>query len=396
MAEMLTQLQGMKLLTRFVARDQRRALLELEDQIRGLAAAVDRFYELLGPRNWVFHDDLDVTLVERLIALLPDQAERVLIDSYRDPEQMRFKVRRLGRFPELRIRMPLIEKAEADFHAGRHYATVLALLSVMDGFVNDVERDQRKGLHAREAGEMVAWDSVVGHHMGLAHAHKTFVKTIRKTSDEGVYELYRHGIVHGMLTNYDNDVVSAKAWNRLFAVADWATSREKAQAPRKERPSWRELSRSIAENARTKEALDQWRPSSTAAGEPDFDADEVVAVSREYLTSWQAKNYGRMADLLSPLIGGATIRETAGQVREEHEGSSLRSFDLERVEHTAPAVARVDVALDVDVSVVQGTMRWIRSASDGMGVAPNETGSWRLMTWTVASMTAERRDKTGG
>jgi hypothetical protein len=78
--------------------------------------------------------------------------------------------------------------------------------------VNDVETADRRGLHAREAGEMVAWDSLVGHHMGLAHAHQTFTKTFRRISTEEVRELYRNGIVHGTLVNYDNDFVSAKAW----------------------------------------------------------------------------------------------------------------------------------------------------------------------------------------
>jgi hypothetical protein len=57
---------------------------------------------------------------------------------------------------------------------------VLTLLSVMDGFVNDVDHGERRGLHARDADEMGAWDSVVGHHMGLTHAHLSFTKPFRR------------------------------------------------------------------------------------------------------------------------------------------------------------------------------------------------------------------------
>jgi hypothetical protein len=53
------------------------------------------------------------------------------------------------------------------------------------------------------------------------------MKRFSKTSNEEVFELYRNGIVHGVLLNFNNAVVASKAWNRLFAVADWATSREK-------------------------------------------------------------------------------------------------------------------------------------------------------------------------
>jgi hypothetical protein len=65
---------------------------------------------------------------------------------------------------------------------------VLLLLSVMDGFVNDVDASRRRGLHARGPDEMVAWDSVVGHHLGLTHAHAGFTKTFKRTSTDEVRE----------------------------------------------------------------------------------------------------------------------------------------------------------------------------------------------------------------
>ena len=390
MQELLRNVEGMKILTRFIARDQRATVADLERQIRRLGEVVDGFYDLLGERNWIFHDDLDVTLVERLTHLPADAAERALIDHYKEPEALGFKVRRLGRFPELRARMPLLERAEADFHADRYYATVQVLLSIMDGFVNDLDPGERRGLHARETDELHAWDSVVGHHLGLAHAHKSFTRTFRKRSDEPVTELYRNGIVHGMLTNYDNEVVAAKAWNRLFAVADWASSRDKRDRPPKSYTSWRELFRSIAHNEETRRALDAWQPSRRAPGESGFIEDEVVAASEQYLEAWHRRNYGVMAALLSPLVAESSHGRTAGQVREVFEDRSLVRYRLESVDHTAAAVALVDAAVEVGGSSVACRLRWIRTGADGMGVAPNEDGSWRLMTWTFEGMRAER------
>ncbi|MBK9343935.1 MAG: hypothetical protein IPN07_13140 [Dehalococcoidia bacterium] len=100
---------------------------------------------------------------------------------------------------------------------------MLHLIAVMDGFVNDFEPGERQGLHSRQPGEMAAWDSVVGHHMGLTHAMATFTKTIKKRVGDEVFELHRHGIMHGSVVRFDNVVVATKAWNMLFAVADWAT-----------------------------------------------------------------------------------------------------------------------------------------------------------------------------
>jgi hypothetical protein len=393
MAELLAQIKAMKIITRFVLRKQRQSMVDLEKEVRKLAATVDGFYELLGSRNWVFHDELNVAVVERLLGLPADEAERALIDWYKDPEALRFMVRRLGRFPELQIRMKLIDRAEADLYEGRYYSTVLALLSVMDGFVNDLERGERRGLHAREADEMVAWDSVVGHHMGLAHAHLTFTKPFRKTSSEPVTELYRHGIVHGMLTSFDSDIVAAKAWNRLFAVCDWATSRQKQRDEPKSRPSWRELAGQIRENAEAKKALNQWRPWSAQRGDTAFHADEVVGLSRDFLVAWQARNFGRMAELMSPLVASETLGKTAGEVREAYFEKILSGFDLERVDYQAAALAYVDVDMTIGPDRLVGRMRWTRGGPDGVTVTPNRPGAWRLMTWTSDAIVYERRDR---
>ena len=65
--EMASQIEGGKLLTGFIAREQRSELLKVEQQLSHLAAVVDRFYERLGPRNWIFHESLAVSAVEAIL-----------------------------------------------------------------------------------------------------------------------------------------------------------------------------------------------------------------------------------------------------------------------------------------------------------------------------------------
>lgn len=390
MVEMRQQLQAFKLLTRFFMRHKRVELLELEEQVQNLAEIVDRFYALLGPRNWIFHDQLDTKSIQALIELPAERAERALIEIYKTPDTLRFALMTLNRFPELRARMTQIEQAKTDYLEGRYSSTVQTLLSVMDGFVNDVEKDQRRGLHTRDAEEMTAWDSVVGHHMGLTHAHKSFTKSFKKTVTEEVFELYRHGIVHGMVINFNNDVVATKAWNRLFAVADWAASRQKQNVPPKPQAGWRELVRSLDENRKTKEALERWSPSESRVSDVGFEDDEVVQLSAEYLRCWQSKNFGRMAELLAPLVAEPTISQSAGMLRRDSGSTLLDGFSLERVVHKAAAVAEVDVRLVVDGEAKDGRMRWIRSDSTGMAISPNQEGSWGLMNWTPQAMINER------
>jgi hypothetical protein len=378
---MLKQIQGMKVLTRFVAREQRAKLVELEAKVRELTETVDRFYSLLGARHWIFHDDLNVEKVKALTALDAEAAERALIEIYRDPKALRSMIMRLNGLPAMRSRMDLIEKARIDYQEGRFYATVLVLITVMDGFVNDLEPARRRGLHARDADDLAAWDSVVGHHMGLQNAHSTFTKSTYKTSTEPLYELQRHGIIHGTRLNYDNVVIATKAWNRLFAVADWARSLQKRNEPTKPEPSWRELFQQIRRNEAAKRALAEWRPKTVEADDPAFAKEEACKRSVAFLEAWKAKNYGAMASLISPLMAEDTPGKTAGVVRSEFDSWDLQDFAVVRADFEAAAVCEIDVELTLAGQTRNARMRWIRETADGTPAMPNEDGTWFLYLW---------------
>jgi hypothetical protein len=165
--EMSQNVRSIKLLRFMLPKDQRRTVKELETQLHFVGDTVDRFYAVLGPRNWVFHDSMSVQEIADLLdaSASPAEAERKLIDYYQNPETLQFMIPGLNIFEALRKRKHLIRRAEDDYFAGRYYACIHVLLSVMDGFVNEFE-SARRGLHTREAEELDARDSVVGHHMG--------------------------------------------------------------------------------------------------------------------------------------------------------------------------------------------------------------------------------------
>lgn len=257
--ELEQQMAAYRLLGFLLPRDQPKELKRLQKEHRRITDTVDAFYTLLGPRNWVFTGDLNLeTIAEIISAQDPEVAERRLIEYYQTQDRIAFPLRRLNRFDEMRPRIPLLQKALVDYEAGRFYSTVLVLLSVMDGFVNDLDTAQRKGLHARSPEDMVAWDSVVGHHLGLSHAHQSFIKSHYKLSVDETTELARNGIMHGTLVNYDSEVVATKAWNRLFAVADWADSRRRQAAPVEPDPTFHEALARWRQLQADKTRLDQW------------------------------------------------------------------------------------------------------------------------------------------
>ena len=385
--EMSQQLSSLKLLRFLIPKGERPKVKELEAQLNFLGDAVDKFYTVLGPRNWVFHDTLNVQEIAELLAASagPADAESRLIAYYKNPENLHFLVRGLNTFDALRKRGYLVQKAQDDYLAERYYACIHVLLSVMDGFVNEFEA-VRRGLHAREAEELDAYDSVVGHHMGLARAHATFRRSKGATSSDPVFELYRNGIVHGTLLNYDNDVVATKAWNRLFAVVDWAKARRKEQEPPPAKPTWKEIFAQLADNARKQQANEAWKPQTLVLTDESFKADAAHIACEQYLMYWSQRNYGKMATMLSVMTRRAYGASMPRQIREEYSGYILSSYELVEIDHTAPAVCEIVAKLLLNSSEQRTVrLRWVYEDDDGDFVASSLPGAWLLMVWGPAA-----------
>lgn len=71
-----------------------------------------------------------------------------------------------------------------------------------------------------------------------------------------MYDLYRHGIMHGTIVDFNNIVVATKAWNLFFSVLDWAKAKEQAEKPKDSGLSMGEF---MKREARRKEATNIFR-----------------------------------------------------------------------------------------------------------------------------------------
>ena len=367
--ELTRQIQGLKPLTRLIARKHHSELLQLERKLTHLVSIVDCFYDLLGPRNWIFHDSVNISAVEAILehSTTSEEAEQKFIETYQDENYLAFWSRRLYTVDGLRERAHQIERAREHYAAGQFDSTALHLIAVMDGFVNDFEPDVRHDLSSRDPDAMTAWDSVVGHHLGLTNALKAYNKTMKKRVDEEVHELHRHGIVHGTITRFDNVVVATKAWNMLFAVVDWATATEKARQPQAPKPTLRETFQQMGDTARIKKMLDAWKPSRLSDSDAGFEDHEIHSLTVEFLNSWRARNFGALARFPTRQFGNqeATPGKMAGQLRQVFEGFVLSEFRVTDVENIAPAiwVSRGEAT----VNDTPGTFecRWTIDKADG-------------------------------
>lgn len=384
--EMSLTAQGLKVLTLFVARDQRQRIRDAEREMEHLADVVDGFYAMLGERNWIFHEQLSVSKIEAILDEVsdPERAEARLIDLYRDTEVTKFWLLRLRHHEGLRARMRQIERAREHYDAGQFDSCTLQLVAVMDGFVNDLEPGVRKGLAAREPDEMVAWDSVVGHHQGLTHVLKTFGQSKKKRVDKEVFEVYRHGIVHGTVVNFDNIVVATKAWNMLFAVADWAEATNKAARPVEPKQTWGDAWSALKQLADRRQAKKQFMPSTTSVTDPDFAQDELVCRANEFLGAWERGRWGQVAEFRprSPWKPTRTAGDVARLTKEAFGLYAISDWRITKVSRDVLGGAEIYGSATVNGVAQEMRFRMVAETPDGDVVLPgDEDATWRLGIW---------------
>lgn len=385
--DMERQLSALRAASWLLGKKARSEVKNLREKLDHTISTIDSFHQLLGPRNWIFHDSLNLEDMAALVVAHgddPKEAERSLIAWYQDPENLGWQVHFLRKHDGLRSRMDLIDFAVADYKAGRHYAVVQLLLSITDGFVNDFDPANRKALHSLDSDGINPWNSVVGMHHGLASVHRTYSKSIKKLNTAPAYELHRHGIVHGMITNYNNDVVSTKAWNFLFAIADWATSRQKKdqEDAKPPPPSWKDLFKQLMTNAENKAELRAFEPAIFDTHDPRTQEHPVHRAATSFLQAWQRPNYGAMAQHVT-YRGGPT---RAVEVKEHYRGHKLEHFEILHLNHYAAAAAHIRVKLLIDGNWHYPEILFCREDDEGKTVFPQQPGDWRLSTWGLPHM----------
>jgi hypothetical protein len=301
-------------------------------------------------------------------------------------------------------RFDLAQKALEDYDAGRYHACVPVVWALTDGLAQQsyVNAHGRGGALSSTGANHEAWNSIAGHSTGLERL-KEVVMTGRKTTRTEKVEIpYRHGIMHGMDLNYDNELVAAKTWNILFAVGEWASKAEadELESPEDEDKSGfssaleqlRETAKLHEETQKTKKRIDEWEPREIivgkdipSAGKPEEYSEgtpEHALVS--LLSKWEIENYGHMAQFFRGTDGKP---ETPGFVSSQFKHTNLKSFELVDIDDK-PAASDITVELHLerfeeDV-VEEKDVRMVRMDDDGTAaVRDSEEGEWALPSWAT-------------
>ena len=359
---------------------------------------VERFYSVLGKRNWVFNDALNL---DRMKTILEndeaDEAEKALISYFKEPGMLETQINRLHCFPDMRPRLPLLRKAEIDYREGRYYSSTLVVVTVMDGFVNDVNKASRTGLHALKPEELASEDCVATVLAGLPSVQRAFTKTARKRIDTPLYEVQRHALVHGMATDFDNDIIASKAWCILFAIADWKKSKEKAVVSEKDKPSLidaiRELKVAQAELKKNTMKLDSWERHNVCLENPSEPDREVIDSYVAYCTAWKNGNYGRLADFL-PNFTNKSKRAMAGEARETYAEHPISDFKIKSIVRPAASIAIASIHFQSDEQNWDAEIRFAKFDNRNQPAAEWEVGSWKATQYETAPFqNTDHKDK---
>ena len=330
---------------------------ELAKQIEEIVAIPDLFNDIFSDNGWIFFESMEVDAAKRAIELSEtegmDVAEEFLA-SYFSPEWVEKRIIWLKHIQGFRERFELANLALEDYKAKRYYASVLVVLSLIDGWVSELNiiDFQRHGFFS-EKSQLIAWDSIAAHAKGLVKLQKVFSKSRMMTRTEEIRIPYRHGIVHGMDLGYNNKYVAAKVWAAVFAVREWAIKAAKGELepPRLESEMEKTFWESIENYQRIRresERLKQWQPREVIIGQTipvtgtseEYPSNTPERKVVEFLSYWIRNNYGFMAQCFAPFL-----RMSPREVRELFSHIHLMGFELKALNEVSIAIADITVKL---------------------------------------------------
>lgn len=364
----------------------------LEKDLAEHVAIIDHFTATFSEVGWIMFDNMNMQIADRAVAAARatgvEAGEQVLVDYYKE-DVLKFHLQMMSGIKAFKPRSELAQKAARDFVSGRYYASVLVVLTLMDGLVNELH-EKRRGFFA-EGTELNAWDSIAAQECGLGTLIRLFGKGRYKTTSDDLRIPFRNGIIHGTDLGYDNPLVAAKLWAAFFAVGDWARRVESGltEPPSaKVEPSLRDVLEQHEKNRAEFEQLEQWIPRGNGQ---DIDVEFPLqpgtpeSVAADYLQLWEKKNYGFMAKHHCHFWHRGD-EKVVKNLREELRNFVLTDFQIVKVCDAAPAISEVTarclIAEDGEPNTVEQRFRMIFEDSLGDPHARGHDGAeWKLATW---------------
>ncbi len=360
----------------------------------------DKFNNIFAEQGWILFEVMEVDTAKEAISISEklgiELADEYLVEHF-SPQWFRDRINWLKFIKGFESRFPLALKALEDYEAGRYYSTIQITLSLIDGWVNDLNivNFQRQGFFS-ENSQLVAYDSITAHPNGLMRLKETFNRSRQATRIDEIKIPYRNGIVHGMDLGYDNKYVAAKCWAALFAVRDWAikVAKNELKAPENrpevERTIWESLEK-YNDTRKKIEEYKKWQPRVIVIGEtipangkieqyPENSPERKIV---EFLNYWVKNNYGFMAKCRQPLFDFAPV-----PIKDIFGRYTVDDYSIIQVLEITPTVADIDVKVRLldgaDVKESDISFRVVGVKSDGnLADFLTEDMVWCISIWRI-------------
>lgn len=357
-------------------------------------AAFNRYFT---ERGWIYYDPMNLEFVKSVNAVAAgddlDNAETMIVEHY-DEKHLRFMLNLMKYVKAFQPRMTRARQALEDHLAGRYDATVLALIPIIDGMVQDAH-EKHRGFFA-EGTDLTAWDSIVAHPQGLMELARSFSKTRPKTNTEPLTLPYRNGIVHGTDLNFDSRLVATKLWALLFTLRDWALKSERGELrapPPEQEPTLSESAAKLIAVRQNRAALDTWEPRGLEfgrdlpeTGTPDlYEAGTPERALVTMLCAWQVRNYGAVRDCMVKAFREMDKKELFYRLRDWYANRPLSTFALQRFEREAPGAVDIVTTLHFGDELDQAYMVTFRALCETRFGEISYGGAadahWGLLGW---------------
>lgn len=361
----------------------------------------DRFNTAFAERGWIATSSMSVDAMR--VALdkheggNTDAGEEVILDWVLDPVTINvFAISRSKSFSDLLGRWHQLREALALTEENRYWSAVPLVLIACDGFASDV-----LGVSPFEKNaDLSLFDSMVAHPSSLPAAIARITKGVRKSSDDALSLPLRHGILHGRSLGYANRAVCGKAWMLMIALVDWAADKRDEEArlakyeARKD-AKWGDVSASLRKNRADKAAIEDFVPRHWEGSfDGDLAGDDAPFAFREFLSAWQARNYGLMAKR-AVNITQQKQGHLAGRLRADTEYIELVEFKILSVSQTNVARAEAHVrmvgrSLKGNVGGEFLILAFCHTANGDIAM-PTDEGIWQVQQGCIFDLMHERK-----
>lgn len=380
---------------------------DIQKQFELISKSPDKFNDHFSKKGWIAHEsmnfDLMLTCIEFTEKGKTELAESELINYY-SSEKMQWLTYQLKRTKEFSIRYSLIKSAYEDTISQKYHACIPVLLLVIDGGVNDIDRN--KGFFADNT-DMTAWDSIAAHSSGLATLKDIFNDTRKRTTVEEITMPYRHGILHGRDIGYANKTVAAKCWAALFAINDWAKAVKegKKKPPTNEqvfsydegmdelKATLEKYTESKKRNDEVSQKVSDWAPRNLKIGTDILSkglSEEYKEFTPEkeailFIENWRKNNFGAIVKQIHYFTKGEiNWGKEAGKVRNIFQNKVLKDYSITNIKDCSPAITEVTLSVDILFEEKeynkQITLRLIYNGPDDeILVFGDQGGQWKFI-----------------